>query len=183
MRENTDREMIFKGMARLVFKVRLFASMRAVTQGPVGIPHHRLSLSLSSWHLSHTWMYCMGGIKTDCGINEGWGSTSRIQALAGSLKSWCDDVARLCADAIMCLRWLCPFVQHYGEMRVTLAALESKSWHDLAWKLRMIYSMSKHIIQLKQIRGWKISFLMMSEWNCLFYLVHSSANVMHSIIF
>lgn len=100
--------------------------MSVVTQGPVGIPHRRLSLSLSSWHLSHTWMYCMGGIKTDCGINEGWGSTSRIQALAGSLKSWCDGVARLCADVILCLHWLWRFTRRYGEMRVTLAALESK---------------------------------------------------------
>lgn len=138
MRENTDREMIFK---RLVFKVRpFFAGMRAVTQGPVGIPHRCLSLSLSSWHLSHTWMYGRNKnrLRNQWGmrINESYPSVGRVIKI---LMWWrCQiacrhDYVSALALVVYAMLWREGF-----EMRVTLPASESKFVSSTLYQVDMI---------------------------------------------
>lgn len=179
MRENTDREMIFKGMARLVFKVRKHVPMLACERWHRGRWASLIAVCLWAYQL-HTYLTheCMGGIKTDRGINEGWGSTSRIRALARSLKSWCDDVARLCADTSMCLPWLWWFMGCYGEKGMRCGWVlqlwnQSLSHPHRIFELTWFSRKSENVLHLCTL--W-------TEQGGVYY-IHSSTNAMHSITF
>lgn len=143
--------------------------MRAVTQGPVGIPHRCLSLSLSSWHLSHTWMYGRNKNRLwnqwGMRINESYPSIGRVIKI---LMWWrCQitcrhDCVGLC-DAMERRVWDAGDSCSFGIKICLIHFHFVSSWHDLAVKLRMFYIWAHHTTELK--KG-------------VFYMVHWFANVL-----
>lgn len=145
--------------------------MWAVTQGPVGIPHHCLSLSLSSWHLSYTWIYGRNKNRLwnqwGMRINESYPSVGRVIKI---LMWWrCQikcrhDYVGLC-DARERRVWDAGDSCSFG-IKICLIHFAS-SWHDLAGKLRMFYIWAHHTSEPKKE---------------VFYIVNLSANVMYFLM-
>jgi len=102
--------------------------MRAVTQGPVGIPHRCLSLSLSSRHLSHTWTYGRNKNRLwnqwGMRINDSYPSAGRVIKI---LMWWrCQIMCRHVYVSTLALVVYGMLWSEGYEMRVSLAALELK---------------------------------------------------------
>lgn len=123
--------------------------MRAVTQGPVGIPHRCLSLSLSALHLSHTWTYGRNKNRPwnqwGMRINESYPSAGQVIKI---LMWWrCQIMCRHVYvylgsgglwDAMERRVWDAGESCSFG-IKVCLIHIVSLSWHDLAGNLRMFY--------------------------------------------